>query len=110
MFCIDLFSPNWREAVIRESSPGDRGASPKLRAQALTYHRLTVFPGCRAHVTQDVMEHIFDSASTLIEIARTPRPGGMHIYTTPLVNKENLTDASAKLRLVGSVEHIQEPE
>ena len=134
MFCMELFFPRWREAVIHESSPGDRGASPKLRAQSRSYIGSQYFPdvapgeihqGWRCenlekltfadssidlHVTQDVMEHIFDPAATFREIARSLRPGGMHIFTTPLVNKERPTEVCAKLKPDGSIEHLREPE
>lgn len=134
MFCIELFFPRWREAVIHESSPGDRGASPKLRTQARGYIGSQYFPnvtpgemlhGWRCenletmsfadssidlHVTQDVLEHIFDPAATFKEIARTLRPGGMHICTVPLVNKERPTEVCAKLKPDGTIEHLREPE
>ncbi len=38
-------------------------------------------------VTQDVLEHVYDPAKTFSEIARTLKPGGAHIFTTPLINK-----------------------
>ena len=62
------------------------------------------------HVTQDVLEHIFDPAATFKEIARTLRSGGMHIFTVPLVNKERPTEVCAKLGADGTVEHLREPE
>ncbi len=39
------------------------------------------------HITQDVLEHVFHPSRVFKEIARTLRPGGMHICTVPLVNK-----------------------
>ena len=134
MFCIETFFPRWREAVIHESSPGDRGASCKLRAQSRAYIASQYFPdvppgdtwqGSRCenlerltfpdssidlHVTQDVLEHVFDAASVFKEIARSLRPGGMHVFTTPLVNKERPTEVCARLRPDGTVEHLTEPE
>ena len=62
------------------------------------------------HVTQDVLEHIFDPAATFKEVARTLRPGGMHICTVPLVNKERPTEVCAKLKPDGTIEHLREPE
>ncbi len=134
MFCIELFFPGWRDAVIHESSPGNRGASPKLQTQAPGYIGSQYFPngipgetirGWRCenlekltfadcsidlHVTQDVLEHIFNPAATFREIARTLRPGGMHIFTVPLVNKERPTEVCAELSPDGTVKHFGEPE
>lgn len=133
MFCIERFFPHWREAVIHESSPGERGASPKLRAQAPGYIASQYFAGVQPgvihqgwrcedlerlsfadesidlHVTQDVLEHIFDPAAVFREIARTLRPGGMHIWTVPIVNKDRATEVCAVLEN-GAVKHLREPE
>jgi SAM-dependent methyltransferase len=35
-------------------------------------------------LTQDVMEHVLDPAAAFREIGRTLRPGGMHVFTTPI--------------------------
>lgn len=134
MFCIERFFPGWRDAVIHESSPGSRGTSPKLRLHAKGYLGSQFSPGiplgtihqgwrCEdiekmtfadasidLHVTQDVFEHIFDPAAAFREIARTLRPGGMHIFTTPLVNKERPTEICAEFRKDGTIEHLMEPE
>lgn len=134
MFCIDLFFPGWRKAVIHESSPNDRGASRKLRTHAPRYIASQYFAGVTPgethqgwrcenlermsfadasidlHVTQDVLEHIFNPAAVFKEIARTLRPGGMHIWTVPLVNKERPTEICATLGPDGRVEHLREPE
>ena len=134
MYCIELFMPEWRTAVIHESSPGNRGASIKLQNQAPGYVGSQYFPGITPgevhqgwrcenieklsfadasiglHVTQDVFEHIFDPAAAVREIARTLRPGGMHIFTVPLINKQQPTEVCAKLNPDGTVEHLREPE
>jgi SAM-dependent methyltransferase len=39
------------------------------------------------HITQDVLEHVFHPSKVFKETARTLKPGGMHIFTVPLVNK-----------------------
>src|SRR5215208_4305929 len=111
MYCIEKFFPNWRESIIHESSPVGRGTSLRLKNEASNYFATQYFPGgapgqmhigfrnenleqltfenesIDLHVTQDVFEHIFNPAQAFREIARTLKPGGAHIFTTPLVNK-----------------------
>jgi SAM-dependent methyltransferase len=111
MFCIDKFFPRWRELAIHESSPIPRGASERLRREARSYLPTQFFSdvstgescnGYRCenlekltfenesidlHVTQDVFEHLFAPSAAFREIARTLRPGGAHVFTTPLVQK-----------------------
>jgi SAM-dependent methyltransferase len=60
------------------------------------------------HVTQDVMEHIFNPDQAFREINRTLRPGGMHIFTVPLVQKL-LPSKTRAFSTNGQVVHI-EPE
>ena len=127
MFCIDTFFPQWRELVIHESSPVHRGASERLRLQASSYMPTQFFPnvtpgdsfnGCRCenleemtigndsidlHITQDVFEHLFDPAAAFREIARTLRPGGAHVFTTPLVQKNNPSQFSAQIAPDGTI-------
>ena len=43
------------------------------------------------HLTRDVFEHLFDPATAFREIARTLRPGLAHLFTTPLVGKNEAT-------------------
>ena len=62
------------------------------------------------HITQDVFEHLFDPAAAFCEIARTLRPGGAHIFTTPLVRKNKPTQFCASLAPDGTVVHLTEPE
>lgn len=133
MFCIEKFMPGWKDAVVHESSPGHRGASLRLRRQAREYIPSQYFPGVAPgtvhkgfrcedlermtfaddsiglHVTQDVMEHVFHPDRAFREIARTLRPGGMHIFTVPLVNKDRPTEVCAELDK-GGIVHRREPE
>jgi SAM-dependent methyltransferase len=115
MHVIAMRYPNWRDLAIHESSPCNRGTSVKLAQQCKSYTASQYDPqlgygnthphaGYRSEdlerqtfpdgafdlvVTQDVFEHIFDAPAAFREIARTLRPGGAHIFTTPLVNKSN---------------------
>lgn len=99
--------PNWRDLSIHESSPQDRGISAQLKRECPGYVATQLFPGqplgqivdgfrnenleCQTFgdalfdivVTQDVMEHVNDFPKALLDINRTLRPGGAHIFTTP---------------------------
>jgi len=111
MQTIEKYCPNWRNLTIHESSPGSRGASKRLSRESSHYIPSQYFHGQKLgqivrkircenlealtfedesidlHVTQDVMEHVFHPSKVFKEIARTLKPGGMHIYTVPIVNK-----------------------
>lgn len=132
MLVIDRWFPGWRAAVVHESSPAKRGASARLARECPGYIASQFFPdhadapvvaGVRnenlerlsfadasvdLHVTQDVFEHVFDPTRAFREIARTLRPGGMHIFTVPIVNKHRQSKVRARL-VNGSVRHL-EPE
>jgi SAM-dependent methyltransferase len=133
MYAIQKFYPQWQDLIIHESSPGSRGASVRLQKECRNYIPSQYFPdrqpgsnyrGIRCenlekltfedesvdlHITQDVMEHVFHSSIAFREIARTLKPGGAHIFTVPLVNKEKPSRLRAKMLPDGSIEHIQAP-
>jgi SAM-dependent methyltransferase len=85
--------PDWRHLQIHESSPSG-GGSRKLRREAPGYSS-TFYPdedlehlsftdeSFDIFVTQDVLEHVLDTASAFSEIARVLRPGGAHVFTVP---------------------------
>lgn len=130
----ELF-PNWRELCIHESSPAERGASLKLRQQCKGYVESQYDPaiplgtlhpkhGYRCEnlsrqtfpdasfdvvVTQDVFEHIPEPGSAINEIARTLKPGGIHVASIPLVRKWSASQTRAKLTN-GQIEHILPPQ
>lgn len=130
MRVIEAMFPSWRSAVVHESSPCARGASARLSRECAHYVASQYFSdqasgslvgkirnenlGCLTfgdesidlHVTQDVLEHVFDSADVFREIARTLKPGGMHIFTVPLVNGMAASKPRAIMR-DGSIEYIQ---
>lgn len=134
MWCLDHYYPNWPALRIHESSPVMRGASARLARECPQYLPTQFFPGippgaahrgCRCetlekltfadgsidiHVTQDVMEHVFDPASAFREIARTLCPGGAHVFTTPLVEKNSPSRVCATLNEHGEIVHLREPE
>lgn len=111
MLTIEQFLPNWRNLTIHESSPGGRGASRRLSEESSNYIPSQYIPDqepgsivgkfrCEnlealtfadesidLHVSQDVLEHVFNPSRVFKEIARTLKPGGMHICTVPLVKK-----------------------
>jgi SAM-dependent methyltransferase len=131
MHVIQTRYPNWRDLTIHESSPGNRGASVKLAQQCRSYTASQYDPqlgfgnthpnaGYRSEnledqtfpdkafdliVTQDVFEHIFDAPAAFMEIARTLRRGGAHIFTTPLVNKNKPSEKWASISDTGIVYH-----
>lgn len=131
MRTIQARCPDWRNLAIHESSPGNRGASVKLAQQCRFYTASQYDPqlgfgnthpqaGYRSEnlekqtfhdesfdlvVTQDVFEHVFDTSLAFSEIARTLRPGGAHVFTTPLVNKQKPSEKRASRSDAGIVYH-----
>lgn len=121
MVVIDWYFPRWRESVIHESSPVQRGASLRLSNECSQYIPSQCFPDhmqgtmvgkmrCEnleslsfsdesidLHITQDVLEHVFHPTRVFREIARTLKPGGMHICTVPIVNKGKPSKLRARI-------------
>lgn len=130
MEVIERYYPGWRDLVIHESSPGPRGASPALKKLCGRYLPSQFFPDCPVgsnrdgvrcenlealsfedesidlHVTQDVMEHVFNPAMAFSEIARTLKPGGAHIFTVPLVMGREPSRRRARVGADGSIHHL----
>ncbi len=136
MQVIKTRCPDYRESKIHESSPGGRGVSARLKNEVRNYSSSHYYPhlplgqyhpeeGHRCEdlenltfadeafdlfITQDVMEHIFEPAKAFKEIARVLKPGGAHIFTVPLVNKEKKTERWASRRADGEPVFHHKPE
>jgi SAM-dependent methyltransferase len=135
MLAIDKFFPQWRELEFHESSPIGRGASNRIQKEAKKYIPSQYYPGVPSgkthlgnrcedlealsfadnsvdiHITQDVFEHLFNPVAAFREIARTLRPGGAHIFTVPIVNKQKPTRQCASIDAKGKVKHlVEKPE
>lgn len=134
MLIIEKYYPNWKELSIHETSPGNRGASIKLKQNCKNYITSQYYPnqpfgtiinGSRNEdmenqtfadesfdivVSQDVIEHIYQPDKAFSEIARTLKPGGAHIFTVPIVNKHNKTERWAKKGTNNEPVFLNEPE
>lgn len=133
---LALVRPNWRAAVVHESSPASqRGASLRLRNECARYvetqydmaiPRGSIHPthGYRCEdledqtfadesfdivVTQDVFEHLLAPDRAITEIARTLKPDGVCIMTVPIVRKGNPSRRRAVMRN-GAIYHLSPPE
>lgn len=133
MEVLQAVYPNWRDAVIHESSPVFRGTSARLRRECRQYIPSYYYPGvplgtihegfrCEnlesltfndasidIHVTQDVMEHVLHPQKAFAEIGRTLKPGGIHIFTVPLVNKWRPSKPRVTVDGAGNVVHLEKP-
>ena len=134
MMVIQKCFPDWKNLKIHESSPGNRGASLKLKKYCNQYIATQYYPdkppgveigGFRNEdlekqtfkdesfdlvITQDVMEHIFNPQSAFKEIARTLKKDGAHIFTVPIVNKHGKTETWAVKGDDGNPVFLNEPE
>lgn len=122
MVAIETYFPQWKQSIIHESSPSKRGTSLKLSKECSNYIESQYFSNCEPgsyvdgircenleklsfdnesidlHITQDVFEHIFNPSRAFKEIERTLKPGGMHIFSVPLVNKNKPSNARAAIK------------
>lgn len=134
MLTIKENYPNWKELMIHESSPGNRGHSKLLREKSINYLESQffssqglgeLFNGVRNEdlenltfedesfdlvITSDVMEHIYEPDKAFKEIHRTLKPGGAHIFSVPIINKHKPTQQWAKKGSDGQPVFLYEPE
>ena len=134
MKVLEDVAPSWRDQSIHEGSPGGRGTSIILARECAKYVPSQFFPsiargqthnGVRCEdlenqtfedacfdivITQDVMEHVFYPEKAHQEIARTLKPGGVHIHTTPIYKDLAKTRMCARLLPDGTIEHLEPPE
>lgn len=61
-------------------------------------------------LTQDVLEHVYEPAAVFVEIARTLRPGGAHVFSVPLVNKHRPSQVWAVRGSDGAPRFLHTPE
>ena len=123
MLVIEKYYPNWRNMIIHESSPTivaitekfksiNNGRGGYITSQYYPEKELGIMVnGYRNEnlemqtfedeifdivITQDVFEHLYNPEKAFIEIARTLKHGGAHIFTVPIINKFNKTEQWAK--------------
>lgn len=132
--CLAIHRPGWRDDVIHESSPAPRSISARMRREGRRYvasqwrpdrPRGEVVDGERnetlealtfgdatidLHCHLDVMEHVGEPAACFREMARTLRPGGQILFTTPIYSDKARTRRRARHLEGGGVEHLAEPE
>jgi len=100
---LELVQPNWRDLSIHESSPSmsyfatqskgysasqflpDVPRGPVRGAWRCEDLEHLTFPdeAFDVFITQDVLEHVFEPARALAEVARVLRRGGVHVFTAP---------------------------
>jgi SAM-dependent methyltransferase len=128
---LNIFSPEWKNLKIHESSPG--GPSSKyLKNNCCNYipsqffqntelgnyingircenlEKMT-FEDCSLDliITQDVFEHVMHPDAAFKEIRRVLKPGGAHIFTMPWYPNLNETVNRAKLNQ-GGIEFLEDP-
>lgn len=132
MLVLERRFPEWRTLAVHESSPG-LPSSKKLERECPRYCPTFFFPaappgalhrGFRSEnlerqtfsagtfdlvVTQDVMEHVLDPEAAFRDIARTLRPRGAHVFTTPIYRGQRESEVRAR-RCGDEITHLAEPE
>ena len=136
MRTLGQVAPDYPKLEVYEASPALNAVSARLREECRSYtvsnfcpdvslgdlhpqsgvrcedlERLTFADGSfDLVVTQEVMEHVFDPKAAFQSIERVLKPGGMHVFTAPLVNKFSATEVRASLLPSGEIVHHFEPD
>lgn len=131
---LNRLRPHWRQLLIHESSPVNRGLSVKIRRECDGYIATHFFPeepmgsivnGFRNEnfenttfddsafdivMSLDVLEHVFNPDLLFKDVHRTLRPGGLFISTFP-IRKYQVEPHVQRARTTptGSVEHLVTP-
>jgi len=134
MLVLQQQFPTWRELRIHESSPGRKRSKSASRKGVRGIRAEPPFPnkppgsvveGFRCedlecltfpdtsidlHVSQDVLEHVQRPETAFAEIARTLRPGGAHVFTVPIVNKDRPSRMRIGISDSGEISYVETPE
>ncbi len=134
MVVIEKHYPDWKKLVIHECSPARRGASIKIKNNSSNYIATHYYPNYPMGktiddfrnedlekqtfpnesfdivISQDVMEHVYNPKDAFMEIARTLKPGGAHIFTVPIINKHRKSEVWARKNENGDPIFLKEPE
>jgi SAM-dependent methyltransferase len=123
---LNLVEPQWKRKTVHESSPCIDFFGKHCSGYTYSYYFKGVPLGSRkdgvlcenlesltfgestfdVFVTQDVLEHVFDPAQAMREIARVLKPNGVHVFTAPKNKRLLLSRQRARLLADGSVEHL----
>lgn len=128
---LNIFYPDWKNAIIHESSPGGplsdylkrnakgytsshyfedipRGSyKNEFRSEdisALTFKNETF----DVFITSDVFEHVLEPEKAFLEIGRVLKKGGVHIFTMPWYPALETTIQRA-IKTSEGIIHIEEP-
>lgn len=125
---LERVASNWRDLQIHESSPSkpDGKLARECPGYLFTHYSPTRVSGAEGPdwrnedlerqtfsdesfdivVTQDVFEHVLEPDLAIAEIARTLKPGGLHIATVPLVRADGASLRRARRSADGTIEHL----
>jgi SAM-dependent methyltransferase len=128
-YVLNALDPHWREKWIHESSPGN----DLIRKQARNYSASHYWPDRELgkmfgpfenenlekltftdntfdyFISLDVMEHVFHPDQALQEMARTVKPAGFVVFTTPIHEALDTSKCRAVIDGHGDIEHLEEP-